>query len=175
MVGFAPPSWPRTARRRRSSSVRCGVADERDRPTLAALQEGVADEYSLLDRWGEAERALRAALQLRRELGDDLSAGEDLQRLCTTLWRLCHGEESGQAAGEAVRVLQALPPSRSWRGPMPNLSTSRMLAGRSDEAVAAGEKARALGGELRRADVLSHALTAIGSALLSRGGWAGLD
>jgi hypothetical protein len=38
--------------------------------------------------------------------------GADLQRLCATLWRLCRGEESGQAAGEAVRVLQALPPGR---------------------------------------------------------------
>ena len=94
-------------------------ADERDRLALAALQEDVAGEYSLLDRWEEAERALHAALQLRRELGDDLSTGEDLQRLCTTLWRLCRGEESGQAAGEAVRVLLRCRPARSWRGPMP--------------------------------------------------------
>ncbi|MFY9669931.1 MAG: AAA family ATPase [Trebonia sp.] len=145
-------------------------ADERDRLTLAALQEGVAGEYSLLDRWEEAERALRAALQLRRELGDDHSTGEDLQRLCTTLWRLCRGEESGQAAGEAVRVLQALPPGRELACAYANLSTSRMLAGRSDEAVALGEKARALGVELHEADVVSHALTAIGSALLRGGG-----
>jgi DNA-binding CsgD family transcriptional regulator/tetratricopeptide (TPR) repeat protein len=145
-------------------------ADQRDRPTLAALQEGVAGEYSLLDRWEEAERALRAALQLRRELGDDLSAGEDLRRLCTTLWRLCHGEESGQAAGEAVRVLQALPPGRELAWAYANLSTSCMLAGRSDEAVAVGEKARVLGEELHQADVVSHTLTAIGSALLRGGG-----
>jgi DNA-binding CsgD family transcriptional regulator len=145
-------------------------ADERDRPMLAALQEGVASEYSLLDRWEEAERALRAALQLRRELGDDLSTGEDLQRLCITLWRLCRGDESGQAAGEAVRVLQALPPGRELAWAYANLSTSCMLAGRSDEAVPIGEKARALGEELHHADVVSHALTAIGSALLRGAG-----
>jgi predicted ATPase len=85
-------------------------ADDLDRPALAALHEGAAGEYSLLDLWEEAERALRIALELRRELGDELSAGKDLQRLCTTLWRLCRGEESGQAAGEAVRILEALPP-----------------------------------------------------------------
>jgi DNA-binding CsgD family transcriptional regulator len=145
-------------------------ADEGDRPMLAALQEGVAGEYSLLDRWEEAERALRAALQVRRELGDDLSTGQDLQRLCTTLWRLCRGEESGQAAGEAVRVLQALPPGRELAWAYANLSTSCMLAGRSEEAVAVGEKARALGEELHQADVVGHALTAIGSALLRGGG-----
>jgi DNA-binding CsgD family transcriptional regulator/tetratricopeptide (TPR) repeat protein len=141
-------------------------ADDRDRPALAALHEGAAGEYSLLDRWEEAERALRIALQLRRELGDDLSAGKDLQRLCTTLWRLCRGEESGRAAGEAVRVLEALPPGPELAWAYANLSTSYMLVGRSDEAVDLGEKACALGEGLHLAGVLCHALTAIGSAIL---------
>ncbi len=137
-----------------------------DRPTLAALHEGLAGEYSLLDRWDEAERPLRAALQFRRELGDDLSAGKDLQRLCTTLWRLCRGEESGQAAREAVRVLEALPPGPELAWAYANLSTSYMLVGRSDEAVDLGEKACELGEGLHQAGALSHALTAIGSAIL---------
>jgi DNA-binding CsgD family transcriptional regulator/tetratricopeptide (TPR) repeat protein len=141
-------------------------ADERDGPTLAALHEGAAREYSLLDRWEEAERALRVALQLRRRLRDDLSAGRDLRRLCTTLWRLCRGEESGQAAEEAVRVLRARPPGRELAWAYADLGTSYMLVGRSDEAVEAGEKARALGNELDQADVVSHALTVIGSAVL---------
>src|SRR5215470_16257991 len=84
-------------------------ARDDDRSALAALHEGAAGEYALLDRWEEAERALRSALQLRRELGDDLSIGEDLRSLSTTLWRLCRGEESDRAAAEAVRVLEALP------------------------------------------------------------------
>jgi len=141
-------------------------AGDLDVPAMAALHEGAAGEYSLLDRWEEAERALRIALQLRRELGDDLSAGENLQRLCTTLWRLCRGEESGQAAGEAVRVLKALPPGPELAWAYANLSTSYMLAGRSDEAVEIGEKARALGEGLHQPDVISHALTATGSAIL---------
>ena len=108
-------------------------ADERDWPTLAVLQEGVAGRL-LAGPLEEAERALRAALraasQLRPELGDDLSTGEDLQRLCTTLWRLPPGIWPGGREG-------ALPPGRelAWGR---NLSTSRMLADRSDEAVAAG-------------------------------------
>ena len=141
-------------------------ADERDGPTLAALREGAAREYSLLDRWEEAERALRAALQLRRRLRDDLSAGRDLRRLCTTLWRLCRGEESGQAAEEAVRVLQARPPGRELAWAYAGLGNSYLLVGRCDDAVEAGAKARALGDELDQADVVSHALTVIGSAVL---------
>ncbi|HEY7012773.1 MAG TPA: AAA family ATPase [Streptosporangiaceae bacterium] len=141
-------------------------ADDLDRPALAALHEGVAGEYSLLDRWEEAERALRIALKLRRELSDDLSAGKDLRRLSTTLWRLCRGEESGQAAREAVRVLEALPPGPELAWAYANLSNSCMLVGRSDEAVAIGDKARILAEGLHQPDVLSHALTAIGSAIL---------
>ena len=73
--------------------------------TLAFLHEGLAGEYSLLDRWDEAEQELRTALALRRELGDDVRAGADLRLLSTTLWRLCRGEESEQAAA-GVRLVQ---------------------------------------------------------------------
>src|SRR5204862_335488 len=96
------PSVPPTHREAAAQFERAlRFAGEGDGTALAALHEGAAGEYSLLDRWEEAERALRIALRLRRQLGDDLSAGRDLRRLCTTLWRLCRGEESGQAAGEA--------------------------------------------------------------------------
>ena len=104
---------------------------------------------------------------MRRELGDGLSAGKDLQRLCTTLWRLCRGEESGQAAGEAVRVLEALPPGPELAWAYASLSTSYMQVGRSNEAVRIGEKACVLGEGLRQPGVLCHALTAIGSAILN--------
>jgi DNA-binding CsgD family transcriptional regulator/tetratricopeptide (TPR) repeat protein len=152
-------------------------ADERDGPTLAALHEGAAREYSLLDRWEEAERALRTALRLRRRLRDDLSAGRDLRRLCTTLWRLCRGEESGQAAEEAVRVLQARPPGRELAWAYAGLGNSYLLVGRCDDAVEASAKARALGDELDQADVVSHALTVIGSAVLKdrRAGMASVE
>src|SRR6266480_2902102 len=69
-------------------------AGDLDVPAMAALHEGAAGEYSLLDRWEEAERALSSALRIRRELGDHLNVGEDLRLLSTTLWRLCRGEES---------------------------------------------------------------------------------
>jgi DNA-binding CsgD family transcriptional regulator/tetratricopeptide (TPR) repeat protein len=141
-------------------------AHDLDRPALAELHECAAGEYSLLDRWEAAERALRIGLRLRRELGDDRGAGRDLRRLSVTLWRLCRGEESGQAAVAAVQVLKALPAGRELAWAYANLSTSYMLVGRSDEAVDIGGKASALGEELRQADVLSDALTTVGAAVL---------
>lgn len=142
-------------------------ADDQDRAALAALHEGVAGEYSLLDRWEEAERALRIALRLRRELGDSLGTGTDLRRLCTTLWRLCRGTESGQAAAEAVQVLEKLPPGPELAWAYANLSSAHMLVGRSHEAADVGEKAYALGEELHEAGVLSRSLLAIGSATMT--------
>jgi tetratricopeptide (TPR) repeat protein len=76
-------------------------ASERDRPGVAALQEGLAGEYALLDRWEETEAALRVALDLRRQLGDDLSLGEDLRLLSRAMWRLCRGGRRRSSRGRS--------------------------------------------------------------------------
>ena len=103
------PRWARTARRPPSTSGRCGSPAICEPAGPGATARGLAGEYALLDRWEEAERALRAALELRREIGDQRNVGENLHRLSTTLWRLCRGAEAAEAAVEAVRVLQSLP------------------------------------------------------------------
>jgi DNA-binding CsgD family transcriptional regulator/tetratricopeptide (TPR) repeat protein len=144
-------------------------ADESDRPTLASLHEGLAGEYSLLDRWKEAERPLRAALQLRRELGDDLSVGADLRMLSKTMWRLCRGDEAVWAAEEAVSVLVTLPPSRELAWAYANVSAFHMDVGHHDDAIELGEKARDLGERLHEAAVVSNALNTIGCSLAESG------
>lgn len=137
-------------------------ADDLDKAALASLHEGLAGEYSLLDRWEEAEQALWAALALRRELGDNLHAGEDLRLLSTTLWRLCRGAESENAAEEAVRVLEPLPPSGELAWAYARLGACRWNTGRGDEAAAAIDKARDLGERLHQPDIESYALNAVG-------------
>jgi tetratricopeptide (TPR) repeat protein len=144
-------------------------ADESDRPALASLYEGLAGEYSLLDRWEEAERPLRAALGVRRELGDDLNVGADLRLLSKTLWRLCRGDDAGRAAGEAVLVLETLPPGRELAWAYANLSAFHMDVGRDNEAIGIGEKARDLGERLRQPDVVSNALNTIGCGAVNSG------
>ncbi len=144
-------------------------AEETDRPVLASLTEGLAREYALLDRWEEAERPLRAALQLRRELGDDLSAGTNLRMLSTLLWRLCRGAESDQALEEAVQVLEAFPPGRELALAYVNLASFRADAGRIDEAFGLLDKARAVGELLGDPAVASQALNTAGCLLLESG------
>ncbi len=125
----------------------------------------------LLDRWEEAEGARRAALALRRELGDDLSVGANLRNLSTTLWRLCRGQESGQAVREAVQVLEELPPGKELAWAYANSAAFGMNMGRHDEAIIALlGKAQAIGEELGYRDVVSYALNAAGLGLVDSGG-----
>lgn len=105
-------------------------ADDADTAALASWHEGLAGEYSLLDRWEEAEHELCAALALRRELGDDVRAGEDLRLLSTTLWRLCRGSESERAVEEAARILELLPAGRELAWAYARLGASRGTSGR---------------------------------------------
>ncbi len=144
-------------------------ANKLDRPGLAALQEGVAGEYALLDRWEETESALRAALELRRQLGDDLSVGEDLRLLCRALWRLCRGEEQIRAAEEAVRILAALPPGRELAWAYAGLGALYGAEGRIDEGLELLAKARVLGELLHEPGVVSYALNMHGMTLVERG------
>ena len=144
-------------------------ASERDRPGVAALQEGVAGEYALLDRWEEAEAALRVALDLRRQLGDDLSTAEDLRLLSRALWRLCRGQELRQAAKEAVRILAARPPGRELAWAHAQLGACYGNAGLVDESLEEFGKARELGELLHQPDVLVYCLYCRGYGRVDRG------
>src|SRR5215470_742878 len=145
-------------------------ADPDDRPAIAGLQEALAREYSMLDRWPEAEQALRAALALRRELSDHLAIGQDLRRLSETLWQLCEGEESARTAEEAVAVIEAIPaegPELAWA--YTSRADSLWSAGRRDEALAVLAKARHIGARLDQPGIESSALNWLGCALVERG------
>jgi DNA-binding CsgD family transcriptional regulator/tetratricopeptide (TPR) repeat protein len=143
--------------------------DDGDRSALAALREGLAGEYALLDRWEEAEQALRTALALRRAAGDTLAVGEDLRRLSSTLWRLCRGPESDVAAHEAVTVLETLPigPELAWA--YANLGAGQLTNGQIDEGIATLDRARDLAEQLGETEVVSFALNTIGCALVIGG------
>jgi DNA-binding CsgD family transcriptional regulator/tetratricopeptide (TPR) repeat protein len=144
-------------------------ADAADGPVLAELYEGVAGEYSLLDRWQEVEHALGIVLKLRRELGDDLSVGQGLSLLSTALWRLCRGDEERQAVEEAVRVLEALPPGTELAWAYAKLGITYLTLGRVDEGVGLIERAQAIGERLDQPEIVSYALNALGFAVTYSG------
>ena len=154
-------------------------AQNLDKPTLAVLYEGAATEYSLLDRWEEAEQARRSALALRRELGDDEQVGANLRLLSTTLWRLCRGEEASQAAHEALAVIEALPPSKEHAWAYGGVAIDDMAMGRTSERTLAYlGKVRDIGERSGYPDVVSFVLNAIGlyiNLYLDDAGQSGMD
>jgi DNA-binding CsgD family transcriptional regulator/tetratricopeptide (TPR) repeat protein len=139
-------------------------------PALAALYEGAATEYSLLDRWEEAEGARRTALALRRELGDKEKVSANLRLLSTTLWRLCRGEEASRAAHQAVAVLEGSPPSEELAWAYTSLAIDDIATGRADERTMAYiGKARDIGEKLGHPDVVAYVLNAVGLHLIDTG------
>jgi DNA-binding CsgD family transcriptional regulator/tetratricopeptide (TPR) repeat protein len=144
--------------------------------TLVDLYEGAATEYSLLDRWEQAEVARRTALALRRELGDEEKVGANLRLLSTTLWRLCRGEEASQAAHEALAVIAALPPSKEHAWAYGGVAIDDMAMGRTSERTLAYlGKARDIGERSGYPDVVSFVLNATGLYLNLYAGQSGMD
>jgi DNA-binding CsgD family transcriptional regulator/tetratricopeptide (TPR) repeat protein len=144
-------------------------ADPADRPGLAALHEGLATEYALLDRLDDAEAALRNALRHQRELGDALRVGEDLSILSDMLWTQCRGEEAALAARESLRVLQQLPPGPELAMAQAGVAACMFSAGRHAEAFEGIAQALELGKRLGRDDVVCVALTLTGIFLVGTG------
>ena len=146
-------------------------AEHDGKPTAAALYEGVADEYALLDRYEDAEQARRAALALRRELGDLENVGKDWRILSMTLWRLCRGTESDRAAEEAVAVLEALPPGSELAWAYASLAAAYLKMGGTNEATLTFlGKARGIAEKLGYVDVTCFALNVAGLGLVEAGG-----
>jgi DNA-binding CsgD family transcriptional regulator/tetratricopeptide (TPR) repeat protein len=146
------------------------ISENPDKPALAALYEGVATEYSLLDRWEQAEKARRIALALRRELGDQEKVSANLRFLSTTLWRLCRGEEASQAAHEAVAALEAVPPSKEHAWAYGNLAVDDIALGRTSERTMAYlGKAGDIGEKFGYRDVRAFVLNAAGLYLVQVG------
>jgi tetratricopeptide (TPR) repeat protein len=144
-------------------------ANSPDPATLASLHEGIATEFSLLDRWEEAEDALRIAVRLRQQLGDTLRVGEDLCRLSTTLWRLCRGTESVEAAAEAVAELRALPPGRELGWAYAARAATHLRIGQFDKGLDGMEQAAALGSQLGDPELASYALNGAGLGRIAAG------
>ena len=129
---------------------------------LMADGTGLRFRHELVRMAVEAGIAPHRKTGLHARLLAELEAGGDADPVL-----LAHHAEG---AGDEKAVLRHPPgPELAWA--YANLSTSYMLVGRSDEAVDLGEKECELGEGLHQAGALSHALTAIGSAILkSRSG-----
>jgi DNA-binding CsgD family transcriptional regulator len=121
----------------------------------------------------ESIEARRAALELRRALGDRLLEGDDLRWLSRLMWFLGRNADAVEAAEESIRLLEPLPPGRELAMAYSNRAHLHMLSDNTVDAVRWGERAIALAEQLGDHEILAHALNNVGTAQFSSGNETG--
>ncbi len=145
-----------------------------DPATAAGLNDGLAAELGLLDRWQDAADAQEQALGQWRQAGDQRREGAALRRLSRTMWRLCRGQEALAAAEAAVSLLEPLGLGAELAWAQVNLGSRRLDDGQYEVAVGLSRQAEAIAESLGVPEVLSEALNTEGCALTWLGGdWTG--
>ena len=141
---------------------------------VAGLYDSLANELSLVDRWHEAAVAGERALALWRAAGNRLREGDTLRRLSKTMWRLCRGVDSANAAEAAVTTLEPLGPTPELAWAYAALAGDRMARNVNDAAIELARCARAIAEPLGLSEVVSDALNTEGCVQSSTGGdWVG--
>ncbi len=144
----------------------------------AELLEARSYECSLTDRMKDGIADCTAALELYRQLGDATREGNCLRRLSRLCWYSARSGDARRHAGQAVEVLEPLPPGPELAMAWSNRAALHMLDGEAEEARRWGEKALRLGRERGCAEVEAHALNNLGCAAIQLGdeeGWALLE
>lgn len=144
----------------------------------ASLLERFCAEALLIERVDDALAGIREALAIRRRAGDDLRAGNDLRWIGDLLTRAGHGAAAGEALGQALSLLEPLPPGPELATLYATRALERYIKGHRAESLDACEKAIALAENLDFPDVLAGALDTKGwilSAESDETGWALLE
>jgi len=141
-----------------------------DGTTLAELNEELADELALLDRWAEAARACEHALAHWRAIGDRRREGAALRRISRAKWNLCRGDEAVVEADAAVSVLEPLGPGVELAWAYATAANQRMLCSDNEAAIGLAARAMAMATRLGAGDVLSDALNTQAVSVWSAGG-----
>ena len=130
----------------------------------AELLEGRSYECYLTHQMEEARQARLAALQIWKDLGRLDRQGDSLRWISRLSHCSSHKAEAERSAVEAVTILEGLPPGRELAMAYGDLSRQHMLRQETDEAVHWGMRACELATQLETTEVLTHALTNVGSA-----------
>jgi tetratricopeptide (TPR) repeat protein len=172
----------------RTASLRAG---DRAYASLARA-EAVRHYRAALERWPEDDRAGRAevlaklgdcllvaaagdvsdiyreARDLYRDLGDIVHVGEMERRLGRFYYEAGDRERSMQHYQQALKILEACPPTPELAMAFSSMSQMLMLSSEYQEALRWGERAIALAAELDAEAVRVHALNNVGCS------WVGL-
>jgi DNA-binding CsgD family transcriptional regulator len=133
-------------------------ADEADLITRAGLQDELAEELGLVERWDDCATARQAAIDYWREVGDPMREGASETRLSGVMWRLCRGPESVAASRRARELLEPLGPSEA----LGNLYASGADAQDHDGIARYIRRAAEMAAELDLRELRVRALNGVG-------------
>ena len=141
----------------------------------AALLEAGSYEYYLTDRMDDAIALLEQAVELRRAGGDLRGAGLSLTNLGRRLWCAGRGDEADVATGEAVGLLEALPPGPELALVYSVLSALAMNDERYEDTVAWGTRGLELAERFGATSAVAYSLNNLGTIDMLTGRPGGLD
>lgn len=133
----------------------------------AELLEGRAYECYLTSQMEEALQARLTALRIWQELDRSDQVGNTLRWLSRINWFLGRSDEAERYAMEAVQLLETLPPATGLAMAYSNRAQLAMLTDNLAEVIQWGERAIALAESVEDSETLVHALTNMGTALLT--------
>ncbi|SNS60371.1 Predicted ATPase [Asanoa hainanensis] len=147
-------------------------------PVPAEVLEGYSVECYLSGLSAEAVTARRNALALREAAGDREKVGDGLRWLSRLHWWDGNRTAAEETAAQAIAVLRELPPGPRLAMAYSNQAQLDMLAYRLSAAARWAAPAIELARQFGDQEILTHALTNIGTARLQggdAGGRAALD
>ena len=122
------------------------------------MNEGLADELPLLDRWAEAGIAAERALTLWREAGDRLREGGALRRLTRIKSNIYRGRDAVAVAEAAISVLEPIGPSGELARAYAALAGQLMMLGENGTAIGLALRAQEMAARFAATEVRSSAL-----------------
>ena len=130
---------------------------------------GVSTEAYLCGRLDQAVEAARALLAYHEAGSDALATGDTLRWLSRCLWWAGQGQEATATGDRAIEVLEAFPDSRELAMAVSARSQLAMLSENAQAAIELGMRAVTLGRKLGDDEVVTHALTNLGTATFFSG------
>ncbi len=134
----------------------------------AALLADYSFACYLSSQGDESIMARREAVDIWHRAGDLLREGDNLRWLSRLLWFQGRNEEAQRAGGQALEILERMPPGPELAMAYSNMSQMEMLRWNVPDAIAWGEKAIALADRLGEQETLIHALINVGTARATR-------
>lgn len=138
--------------------------------TRAELLEGYSVECYLSGLSAEAVAARRTAVELREAAGDWARVGAGLRWLSRMHWWNGDRRAAEEAAARAIAVLESQEPGRDLAMAYSNRSQLDMLAQRFTAAKELAQRAIAMARDLDDPEILSHAMTNLGTARMQEPG-----